>query len=106
MQYVEIPVELRIIHSHTSQQAATEKSENLFLYIDLPRFDFPVIFNEPVRLLTAHICTCIHAEIDFGDAGSNYCLNLFTLFARYYGDADDTLHHQYLLERYQLMECC
>ncbi|KAF5326957.1 hypothetical protein D9619_004332 [Psilocybe cf. subviscida] len=27
--------------------AATEKSENLFLYIDLPRFDFPVIFNEP-----------------------------------------------------------
>lgn len=29
-------------------QAETEKSENLFLYIDLPRFDFPVIFNEPV----------------------------------------------------------
>ncbi|KAF4613918.1 hypothetical protein D9613_007858 [Agrocybe pediades] len=27
--------------------AATEKSENLFLYIDLPRFDFPVIFCEP-----------------------------------------------------------
>ncbi|KAF8968035.1 kinase-like domain-containing protein [Flammula alnicola] len=27
--------------------AATEKSENLFLYIDLPRFDFPVIFSEP-----------------------------------------------------------
>ncbi|KAF9484364.1 phosphatidylinositol 3-kinase [Pholiota conissans] len=26
--------------------AATEKSENLFLYIDLPRFDFPVIFSE------------------------------------------------------------
>ncbi|KAF8647050.1 hypothetical protein AX16_006887 [Volvariella volvacea WC 439] len=25
----------------------TEKSENLFLYIDLPRFDFPVIFCEP-----------------------------------------------------------
>ncbi|KIP11047.1 hypothetical protein PHLGIDRAFT_100348 [Phlebiopsis gigantea 11061_1 CR5-6] len=24
----------------------TEKSENLFLYIDLPRFDFPVIFSE------------------------------------------------------------
>ncbi|TFK40222.1 kinase-like domain-containing protein [Crucibulum laeve] len=26
--------------------AETEKSENLFLYIDLPRFDFPVIFSE------------------------------------------------------------
>ncbi|KAI0663723.1 atypical/PIKK/PI3K protein kinase [Cubamyces menziesii] len=25
----------------------TEKSENLYLYIDLPRFDFPVIFSEP-----------------------------------------------------------
>ncbi len=32
----------------TAEQAATEKSENLFLYIDLPRFDFPVIFSEPV----------------------------------------------------------
>ncbi|KAJ8508903.1 hypothetical protein ONZ45_g8861 [Pleurotus djamor] len=27
--------------------AETEKSENLFLYIDLPRFDFPVIYTEP-----------------------------------------------------------
>ncbi|KAI0730079.1 atypical/PIKK/PI3K protein kinase [Fomitopsis betulina] len=27
--------------------AETEKSENLFLYIDLPRFDFPVVFCEP-----------------------------------------------------------
>ncbi|KAK7691107.1 hypothetical protein QCA50_006210 [Cerrena zonata] len=27
--------------------AETEKSNNLFLYIDLPRFDFPVIFSEP-----------------------------------------------------------
>ncbi|KAM6504309.1 atypical/PIKK/PI3K protein kinase [Amanita muscaria] len=27
--------------------AEAEKSENLFLYIDLPRFDFPVIFSEP-----------------------------------------------------------
>ncbi|KAH7912328.1 kinase-like domain-containing protein [Hygrophoropsis aurantiaca] len=27
--------------------AETEKSENMFLYIDLPRFDFPVIFSEP-----------------------------------------------------------
>lgn len=25
-----------------------EKTDNLFLYIDLPRFDFPVVFNEPV----------------------------------------------------------
>ncbi|BGP25770.1 phosphoinositide 3-kinase [Rhodotorula toruloides] len=28
-------------------KAESEKSENLFLYIDLPRFDFPVIFCEP-----------------------------------------------------------
>ncbi|TFK83452.1 atypical/PIKK/PI3K protein kinase [Polyporus arcularius HHB13444] len=28
-------------------KAETEKSENLFLYIDLPCFDFPVIFSEP-----------------------------------------------------------
>ncbi|KAM5544566.1 hypothetical protein V8D89_001464 [Ganoderma adspersum] len=28
-------------------KAETAKSENLFLYIDLPRFDFPVIFSEP-----------------------------------------------------------
>ncbi|EGU11319.1 Atypical/PIKK/PI3K protein kinase [Rhodotorula toruloides ATCC 204091] len=27
--------------------AESEKSENLFLYIDLPRFDFPVVFCEP-----------------------------------------------------------
>ncbi|KZP27427.1 atypical/PIKK/PI3K protein kinase [Athelia psychrophila] len=27
--------------------AEAEKSENLFLYVDLPRFDFPVIFSEP-----------------------------------------------------------
>ncbi|KAK0193584.1 atypical/PIKK/PI3K protein kinase [Armillaria mellea] len=27
--------------------AETQKSDNLYLYIDLPRFDFPVIFNEP-----------------------------------------------------------
>ncbi|KIJ52635.1 hypothetical protein M422DRAFT_243420 [Sphaerobolus stellatus SS14] len=26
--------------------AETEKSENLYLYIDLPRFDFPVVFTE------------------------------------------------------------
>jgi hypothetical protein len=28
--------------------AETEKSENLYLYIDLPRFDFPVVFSEPI----------------------------------------------------------
>ena len=28
----------------------TEKSNNLYLYIDLPRFDFPVIFSELVGL--------------------------------------------------------
>ena len=28
--------------------AETEKSNSLYLYIDLPRFDFPVIFSEPV----------------------------------------------------------
>ncbi|KAJ4493031.1 atypical/PIKK/PI3K protein kinase [Lentinula edodes] len=30
--------------------AETQKSETLFLYIDLPRFDFPVIFSEPEYL--------------------------------------------------------
>ncbi|THH27396.1 hypothetical protein EUX98_g6791 [Antrodiella citrinella] len=28
----------------------TEKSKNLYLYIDMPRFDFPVIFSEPDAL--------------------------------------------------------
>jgi phosphatidylinositol 3-kinase len=28
--------------------AETAKSENLFLYIDMPRFDFPVVFSEVV----------------------------------------------------------
>ncbi|GAA6055617.1 hypothetical protein JCM3770_006727 [Rhodotorula araucariae] len=28
-------------------KAESEKSEHLFLYIDLPRFDFPVVFSEP-----------------------------------------------------------
>ncbi|GAA6028728.1 hypothetical protein JCM8097_007365 [Rhodosporidiobolus ruineniae] len=28
-------------------KAESEKSENFFLYIDLPRFDFPVVFSEP-----------------------------------------------------------
>ncbi|KIK62587.1 hypothetical protein GYMLUDRAFT_42049 [Collybiopsis luxurians FD-317 M1] len=30
--------------------AETQKSSELFLYIDLPRFDFPVIFSEPESL--------------------------------------------------------
>ncbi|KAL1744714.1 kinase-like domain-containing protein [Schizophyllum fasciatum] len=30
----------------TNSQEETKKSENLFLYIDLPRFDFPVIYSE------------------------------------------------------------
>ncbi|KIM33617.1 hypothetical protein M408DRAFT_157762 [Serendipita vermifera MAFF 305830] len=33
----------RIEEIHTSEEA---KSENLYLYVDLPRFDFPVIFDE------------------------------------------------------------
>ena len=32
-------------------QAESEKSDNLFLYIDLPKFDFPVVFSEPVSLV-------------------------------------------------------
>lgn len=32
-------------------QVETEKSNNLYLYIDLPRFDFPVIFSELVEFL-------------------------------------------------------
>ena len=28
--------------------AESIKSENLFLYVDMPRFDFPVVFSEPV----------------------------------------------------------
>jgi len=35
--------------THSIRQAEEAKSENLYLYIDLPRFDFPVIFNEQVR---------------------------------------------------------
>lgn len=30
-------------------QAESDKSDNLFLYIDMPRFDFPVVFSETVR---------------------------------------------------------
>ncbi|KAF8134882.1 atypical/PIKK/PI3K protein kinase [Boletus edulis] len=35
--------------------AETAKSENMFLYIDLPRFDFPVVFSEPASTLTAQV---------------------------------------------------
>ena len=35
--------------THYMPQAEEAKSENLYLYIDLPRFDFPVLFNEQVR---------------------------------------------------------
>ncbi|KAL1751342.1 kinase-like domain-containing protein [Schizophyllum commune] len=31
---------------HAVRKEETKKSENLFLYIDLPRFDFPVIYSE------------------------------------------------------------
>jgi hypothetical protein len=30
----------------------TEKSNKLYLYIDLPRFDFPIIFSELVCFLS------------------------------------------------------
>jgi phosphatidylinositol 3-kinase len=33
----------------------TEKSNSLYLYIDLPRFDFPIIFSELVRFLSIHL---------------------------------------------------
>jgi hypothetical protein len=38
----------------------TEKSNNLYLYIDLPRFDFPVIFSELVEFLS---CIYVAATI-------------------------------------------
>ncbi|KAF8604233.1 phosphatidylinositol 3-kinase [Ceratobasidium sp. AG-I] len=34
--------------------AETAKSESLFLYIDLPRFDFPILFTEPEALNIPH----------------------------------------------------
>ncbi|CAL1715935.1 unnamed protein product [Somion occarium] len=37
--------------------AETEKSDNLYLYIDLPRFDFPVIFSEPEAIPVASTST-------------------------------------------------
>ena len=35
--------------THYIPQSEEAKSEDLYLYVDLPRFDFPVIFNERVR---------------------------------------------------------
>jgi hypothetical protein len=40
------------------EKVETEKSNNLYLYIDLPRFDFPVIFSELVRFLS-----CIYVAV-------------------------------------------
>ncbi|TCD66701.1 Phosphatidylinositol (PI) 3-kinase [Steccherinum ochraceum] len=37
-------VKKKMAEVHASE---TEKSQSLYLYIDLPRFDFPVIFSEP-----------------------------------------------------------
>ncbi|KAI0071970.1 atypical/PIKK/PI3K protein kinase [Panus rudis PR-1116 ss-1] len=37
----------------------TQKSSNLFLYIDLPRFDFPVIFSEPDASAVASTSTAL-----------------------------------------------
>lgn len=53
-----------------SAQAESEKSDNLFLYIDLPRFDFPVVFSEPVSCLVALLA----AKTAF-DPGSRACRN-------------------------------
>ena len=36
----------------------TEKSNNLYLYIDLPRFDFPIIFSELVEFPSVYLCSC------------------------------------------------
>jgi phosphatidylinositol 3-kinase len=35
-------------------QVEEAKSENLYLYIDLPKFEFPVVFNEIVRKVGLH----------------------------------------------------
>ncbi|KAH8100166.1 atypical/PIKK/PI3K protein kinase [Cristinia sonorae] len=37
----------------------TEKSQNLYLYIDMPRFDFPVIFSEPDASVVASTSTTV-----------------------------------------------
>lgn len=48
---VTLPLVMPRFRSHSSSQEETQKSDNLYLYIDLPRFDFPVIFSEPVSML-------------------------------------------------------
>ena len=42
---------LFLIVKGTCGQAEAKISENMFLYIDLPRFDFPVVFDEPVCII-------------------------------------------------------
>ena len=51
---VNLPPIASICRSYVSWQEETQKSDNLYLYIDLPRFDFPVIFSEPVSA-TLHL---------------------------------------------------
>ncbi|KAI0784446.1 atypical/PIKK/PI3K protein kinase [Abortiporus biennis] len=43
--------------------AETEKSESLFLYIDMPRFDFPVIFSEPDASAVASSSTTVATPV-------------------------------------------
>ncbi|KIK10246.1 hypothetical protein K443DRAFT_212 [Laccaria amethystina LaAM-08-1] len=43
--------------------AETEKSDDLFLYVDLPRFDFPVIFSEPEVAPPPSTVTTISAAV-------------------------------------------
>lgn len=43
------------MHAEATVQSETEKSQNLYLYIDMPRFDFPVIFSEPVSTTAAEV---------------------------------------------------
>ncbi|KAG6809881.1 hypothetical protein H0H92_014299 [Tricholoma furcatifolium] len=43
-EWLDMMVFRKIEEIHTAEM---QKSDNLFLYIDLPRYDFPVVFNEP-----------------------------------------------------------
>ncbi|KAE8541128.1 hypothetical protein D1P53_002482 [Cryptococcus gattii VGV] len=40
--------------------SATEKSDNLYLYVDLPKFDFPVVFSEQESLITLPTQPVVH----------------------------------------------
>ena len=42
-----------VILSKNIAQEEAKKSKHLFLYIDLPRFDFPVVFSEPVNIASS-----------------------------------------------------